>query len=107
MEKVTFTPNVPQQVALRFPDGKLTEGRFGDQMFYTTSPWFSDKTRAIVRKVTQESIVLLKNTPAPAQGGGGAGAESLLPLDKTKVKSIAVIGPSANDVFIDWYAGNL
>jgi hypothetical protein len=37
MEKVTFTPNVPQQVALRFPDGKLTEGRFGDQMFYTTS----------------------------------------------------------------------
>ena len=37
MEKITFTPNVPQQVALRFPDGKLTEGRFGDQMFYTTS----------------------------------------------------------------------
>ena len=73
----------------------------------TEEPWFSDKTRAIVRKVTQESIVLLKNTPAPAQGGGVAGAESLLPLDKTKVKSIAVIGPSANDVFIDWYAGNL
>ena len=37
MEKVTFTPNVPQQIALRFPDGKLTEGRFGDQMFYPTS----------------------------------------------------------------------
>jgi hypothetical protein len=37
MEKITFAPNAPQQVALRFPDGKLTEGRFGDQMFYTTS----------------------------------------------------------------------
>ena len=37
--------------------------------------------------------MLLKN-------GGG-----LLPLDKTKLNSIAVIGPSANDVFIDWYAG--
>jgi beta-glucosidase len=73
----------------------------------TEEPWLSDKTRAIVRKVTQESIVLLKNTPAPAQGGGVAGAENLLPLDKARIKSIAVIGPSANDVFIDWYAGNL
>lgn len=35
MEKVTFTPNVPQQVALRFPDGKLVEGRFGDQVLFT------------------------------------------------------------------------
>ena len=37
MEKLTFTPNIPVQVALRFPDGKLVEGRFGDQVFYTTT----------------------------------------------------------------------
>jgi beta-glucosidase len=73
----------------------------------TEEPWFSDKTRAIVRKATQESIVLLKNTPASSQGAAVAGTENLLPLDRTKMKSIAVIGPSANDVFIDWYAGNL
>ena len=35
MEKLTLTPNVPQQVALKFPDGKLVEGRFGDQMMYS------------------------------------------------------------------------
>ena len=69
----------------------------------TEEPWYSDRNKAIVRKATQESIVLLKNTP-PAQA---AGAENLLPLDKSKLKSIAVIGPSGNDVFIDWYAGNL
>jgi len=59
----------------------------------TEEPWYSEKNKALARKVTQESIVLLKN-----DGG-------LLPLDKAKVKSIAVIGPAANDVFIDWYAG--
>jgi beta-glucosidase len=64
-----------------------------DKIAGTEEPWYSEKNKALARKVTQESIVLLKN-----DGG-------LLPLDKTKVKSIAVIGPAANDVSIDWYAG--
>jgi beta-glucosidase len=42
---------------------------------------------------TQKSVVLLKND------------NSLLPLSKEKVKSIAVIGPSANKVISDWYSG--
>jgi beta-glucosidase len=58
-------------------------------------PWYGEKNRALARRATQESIVLLKN------------ADKLLPLDKSALKSIAVIGPSANNVFIDWYAGNL
>jgi beta-glucosidase len=32
-------------------------------------------------------------------------SENLLPLDKTKLKSIAVIGPRANEVLLDWYSG--
>lgn len=60
----------------------------------TEEPWYGQKHKALALKATQESIVLLKN--------GG-----LLPLDKSAVKSIAVIGAAANDVFIDWYAGNL
>jgi beta-glucosidase len=32
-------------------------------------------------------------------------ARNLLPLDKTKIKSIAVIGPRANEVLLDWYSG--
>jgi len=59
----------------------------------TEEPWYGEKNKALARKVTQESIVLLKNSGP------------LLPLDKGKLRSIAVIGPNANDVLIDWYAG--
>ena len=59
----------------------------------TEEPWYSDKNKALARKVTQESIVLLKNS------------DNLLPLDKNKLRSIAVIGPFGDRVFIDSYAG--
>jgi beta-glucosidase len=55
-------------------------------------PWLWDKNKALARKVTDESIVLLKN-----EGG-------LLPL-KAGAKKIAVIGPLADKVALDWYAG--
>ena len=35
LEKLSITPNVPQQIALKFPEGKIVEGRFGNQVFYT------------------------------------------------------------------------
>jgi beta-glucosidase len=56
-------------------------------------PCLSDEHKALARLVTQESIVLLKNV------------NHLLPLDRTKLKSIAVIGPRANEVLLDWYSG--
>ena len=56
-------------------------------------PWTTDKHRAIAKLVTQKSIVLLKNS------------KKLLPLDRTKLKSIAVLGPRANEVLLDWYSG--
>ena len=59
----------------------------------TPDPWWNDAPKALVRKVTDESIVLLKN-----EGG-------LLPLAKGQVKSIAVIGPLADKVELDWYSG--
>ncbi len=59
----------------------------------TSTPWTDAATEATVRLVTQKFIVLLKNS-------GGT-----LPLDKTKVKNLAVIGPNANQVFGDWYGG--
>jgi beta-glucosidase len=55
--------------------------------------WDNSEHKAIARKVTQESIVLLKN------------AEHFLPLDKAKLKSVAVIGPYADIVALDWYSG--
>ncbi len=56
-------------------------------------PWQTEKHKAVARLATQESIVLLKNS------------KNLLPLDKRSLKSIAVIGPRANEVLLDWYSG--
>jgi beta-glucosidase len=59
----------------------------------TGTPWTSDSAKAIARLVTQKSIVLLKNT------------NSTLPLNKSTIKSIALIGSMADSVTIDWYGG--
>lgn len=56
-------------------------------------PWDSDHDRSISQKMALESVVLLKNK------------NNFLPLDKNKIKSIAVIGPLANVVHWDWYGG--
>ena len=57
------------------------------------APWTRDENKLLARQVTQEAIVLLKN-----QNG-------LLPLDKSKLKSIAVVGQRSKDVAWDWYSG--
>jgi beta-glucosidase len=59
----------------------------------TIAPWTKKEAADLVRKATQKSIVLLKNE------------NMLLPLTKEKIKSVAVIGPSANLVISDWYSG--
>ena len=56
-------------------------------------PWWGPEAKALARKVTDESIVLLKNE------------HETLPLDAKGLKSIAVIGPYANEVLLDWYSG--
>lgn len=45
MEKLILQPNIPECIALKFADGKLSEGRYGDQMFYTLLDgrgWYAD-----------------------------------------------------------------
>jgi beta-glucosidase len=59
----------------------------------TIAPWTTQQARNLVRKATEKSIVLLKNE------------NMLLPLQPGKLKSVAVIGPSANTVISDWYSG--
>ncbi|HSY72454.1 MAG TPA: glycoside hydrolase family 3 C-terminal domain-containing protein [Alloacidobacterium sp.] len=56
-------------------------------------PWNWTEHKALARKMTDESIVLLKND------------HNTLPLDASKLKSIAVIGPYADTVALDWYSG--
>ncbi len=56
-------------------------------------PWNTDRDREVSRQMALESVVLLKNQ------------NNFLPLDKNKIKSIAVIGPLANVVYRDEYGG--
>ena len=56
-------------------------------------PWQRQSSRDLVRLATDESIVLLKN------------ANGALPLDRTRLKTIALIGPWIDEVLLDWYSG--
>ena len=70
------------------PYAKIGREKNGD-----LPPWERASSKELARQVTDESIVLLKN-----EG-------NTLPLDKTKIKTIAVIGPWADQVLLDWYSG--
>ena len=56
-------------------------------------PWERESSKALARLATDESIVLLKNE------------NNTLPIDRSKVKTIAVIGPWIDQVLQDWYSG--
>ena len=56
-------------------------------------PWQREAHKALARLVTQKSIVLLKNE------------RGLLPLDAGKLRSVAIVGPRAAEVQLDWYSG--
>jgi len=106
-----FQDNIPAAVR----DGKLTEARLDDALtrvlrvrfrlgefdpfdsvpFSKISPAAINDAehRALALKAAQESIVLLQN-----RGG-------LLPLDKTKIKHIAVVGPLADRIVLNNYNG--
>lgn len=56
-------------------------------------PWDEDSSKALDLQVTHESIVLLKD------------AHDTLPLDRSRIRSIAVVGPNANVVESDGYGG--
>ncbi|MEZ5070310.1 MAG: glycoside hydrolase family 3 C-terminal domain-containing protein [Bacteroidales bacterium] len=58
-----------------------------------SKPWDREESRQLARKATVESVVLMKNEART------------LPLDIGGIRSIAVIGPRADQVISDWYAG--
>ena len=57
------------------------------------NPVDSAEHKAVALQVARESVVLLKNE------------EALLPLNKMKIHSLAVVGPLANTVLPDFYGG--
>jgi beta-glucosidase len=78
------------RLGLLDPPSRVPYASIGQE---SIEPWLTDKHKALALLAAQKSIVLLKNP------------DNLLPLDKKKLKSIAVIGPRANEVLLDWYSG--
>jgi len=78
------------RLGLLDPPARVPYASIGQE---SVDPWLTDKHKALALRAAQESIVLLKNSA------------NLLPLDKRSLKSIAVIGPRANEVLLDWYSG--
>jgi beta-glucosidase len=75
------------------PAGVDPYAQIGREMNGELPPWEKESSKALVRQATDESIVLLKNE------------KNTLPLDRTKLKTIAVIGPWSDQVLLDWYSG--
>lgn len=82
---------VSLRLGLLDPKDRVPYARIGAEG--DPEPWAQPETRAFVREVTRKSIVLLKNSAG------------LLPLDRKTAKSVAVVGPLANQVLLDWYSG--
>ncbi|HEU5351928.1 MAG TPA: glycoside hydrolase family 3 C-terminal domain-containing protein [Terracidiphilus sp.] len=75
------------------PPGVDPYAKIGRESDGQLPPWETASSRALARRATDESIVLLKNE------------NQTLPLDKTKLKTVAVIGPWIGQVLLDWYSG--
>jgi beta-glucosidase len=87
------TEMVPQS-RIGFDDGA---GKMLAQVL-APDPWWSPEAKELARRVTDESIVLLKNDAVES-------GKKLLPLDAKKLQTLAVIGAYANEVLLDWYSG--
>lgn len=76
-------------------DGKDSKDPYRNIGTDTTEvpPFRLEEAKQLAREVTAKSVVLLKND------------KGLLPLDASKLKKIAVIGPYADKIVQDWYSG--
>ncbi len=78
-------------IALRL--GTLDPPAPQSQELAAPEPWNGTQNKSVSQQMALESVVLLKND------------RQTLPLDASKLKSIAVIGPLADTVHWDWYGG--
>jgi beta-glucosidase len=81
------------RLGLLDPAAMVPYSRIGTENLERGDPWDWPAHKDLARKVTDESIVLLKND------------RHMLPLNASRLQSIAVIGPFANQVLGDWYGG--
>jgi beta-glucosidase len=75
------------------PESMVPYAHIGKESPSVEAPWDTQADKDVNRKIMDESIVLLKNE------------NHALPLDAAKTKSIAIIGPGADDVDFGFYSG--
>jgi len=75
------------------PPGVDPFAKIGVETGGDVPPWERESSVALARLATAESIVLLKNE------------NNTLPLDRAKLKTVAVIGEWTDQVLQDWYSG--
>jgi beta-glucosidase len=75
------------------PESMVPYASIGKVAASSHEPWDSAEHKTLDRKITDESIVLLKNSA------------QTLPLDPKRLKSVAVIGPYADQVLFGFYSG--
>jgi len=75
------------------PSGLDPYASIGRDIGTKVPPWERASSGALARLASDESIVLLKN-----EG-------NFLPLDRSRLMTVAVIGPFADQVLLDWYSG--
>jgi beta-glucosidase len=75
------------------PAGVDPYAKIGRESGGEVPPAERESSKLLARQATDESIVLLKNE------------NRTLPLDKSKLKTVAVIGPWIDTVLQDWYSG--
>ncbi len=63
-----------------------------------TPPFLTDYAAELAREATAKSVVLLKNSDT-------ADGNPIFPLNLSKIKKIALIGPYADKIILDWYSG--
>ena len=81
-------------LSVRFRLGHFSPAGFCPYDSIDEKDLMKDKYRDLAREAVRKSVVLLKND------------DNTLPLPPEKKQTIAVIGPLADKIYLDWYSGN-
>lgn len=94
IDEQDITNAIRNILKVRFRLGHFDENHEKDPYYYTDhQKMCSEEHAQLALEATKESVVLLKNE------------ENMLPLNENEINKIAVVGPTADVVYKDWYTG--
>src|SRR5699024_3515695 len=94
IEEEDITNAIRNMLKVRFRLGHFDENHEKNPYYHVDhSKMCSEEHAQLALEATKESVVLLKNE------------QQMLPLQEDNIEKIAVIGPTADIVYKDWYTG--